>query len=144
MVNESRIDIYEYIESVLTSVTENVYLMNEPQELTDSDTKDGFIVITIGDFVDASEFPNAAYGMTRVFVQCYVPPISRGRLDKDKYKAFENAINSAIKTASEDNSGRYWIQPDSLISADFGEDENANNAYYMFVKSFIVETDESQ
>ena len=49
MLNDSRISIYRYVENILTSVTENVYLMNEPQELTQSDTEDGFIVIRVGD-----------------------------------------------------------------------------------------------
>jgi len=145
MVNESRIGIYKYVEEILESVTENVYLMNEPQELLQSDAEDGFIVIVVGDFVDASEFQDEAYGMARVYVQCYVPPITRGRLDVEKYEKFENDINAAIKTASEsDNTGTYWIQPDSFISADLGEEENANNAYYMFVKSFVVIVDGNQ
>ena len=145
MLNDSRISIYRYVEDILTSVTENVYLMNEPQELTQSDTEDGFIVIRVGDLMDASEFDGDAYGYARVFVECYVPPITRGRLDVEKYTQFEEDINAAIKLATEsDNDGTYWIQPDSFISADMGEDSNANNAYYMFVKSFVVMIDEEQ
>ena len=145
MLNDSRISIYRYVENILTSVTENVYLMNEPQELTQSDTEDGFIVVRVGDLLDASEFEGSAYGYARVFVECYVPPISRGRLDVEKYTQFEEDINAAIKLATEsDNDGTYWIQPDSFISADMGEDSNANNAYYMFVKSFVVMIDEEQ
>lgn len=142
MVEESRMDIYAYLEGILTSVTENVYLMDEPQELTQSDTEDGFIVISLGDVVDASEFNGSAFGMVRAYVRCYVPPITRGRLDVDKYKVFEDDINAAIKLASEDNTGTYWIQPDSFISADMGENSNANNAYYVFVKSFVVMVDD--
>ena len=145
MLNDSRISIYRYVENILTSVSENVYLMNEPQELTKSDTEDGFIVVRVGDLLDASEFEGSAYGYARVFVECYVPPISRGRLDVEKYTQFEEDINAAIKLATEsDNRGTYWIQPDSFISADMGEDSNANNAYYMFVKSFVVMIDEEQ
>jgi hypothetical protein len=148
MVNDSRMGIYEYVESLLVihdnkGVTDNVYLMNEPQELTQSDTEDGFIVIRVGDLNDASEFQGEAYGWARVFVQCYVPPITRGRLDKSKYKAFEDSINEVIKDAStNDNQGTYWIQGDSVLSMDSNDDNNANNAYYMFVKSFIVMIDE--
>ena len=139
MVDESRIGIYEYVKNIMESVTENVYLMNEPQELTDSDTKDGFIVIVVGDLADASEFDGQAFGMTRVFVQCYVPPISRGRLDIQKYKSFEDDINAAIKLATEgDNDYKYWIMPDSVISSDFGDFGSADNPYYVFVKSFVV------
>ena len=143
MVDESRIGIYEYVESILTSVTENVYLMDEPQELTQSDTKDGFIVISVGEFIDASEFKGNAYAAVRVFVRCFVPPISRGRLNKALYKEFEDDINTAINLASSsDNTGKYWIDEESVISQDFFDESNANNAYYMFVKSFVVLVDD--
>lgn len=139
MIDESRISIYEYVESILTSVTENVYLMDEPQELTQSDTEEGFIVISVGDFIDASEFKGNAYAAARVFVRCFVPTITRGRLNKTLYKQFEDDVNAAIALASSSNdSSKYWIDEESVISADFGEDSNANNAYYMFVKSFVV------
>ena len=139
MIDDSGIGIYEYVESIMESVTENVYLMNEPQELTTSDTEEGFIVILVGDFVDASEFKGNAYAAARVFVQCYIPPITRGRLNKELYKKFEDDVNAAIALAStSDNTGKYWIDEESFISADMGEDDNANNAYYMFVKSFVV------
>ena len=109
MVNESRIGIYEYIEGILTeSVTENVYLMNEPQELTQSDVEEGFIVIRVGDLIDESEFSDETFATARVFVECYVPPITRGRLNKELYKKFEDDINAAISHASKtDNKGTY-------------------------------------
>jgi len=142
MANDSRMGIYEYVENILLSVTENVYLMDEPQELTDDDTENGFIVIRVGDFFDASEFRGSTYAAARVFVECYVPPITRGRLDVAKYTQFEEDINAAISLATEsDNEGTYWIDEDSFISADLGEDSNANNAYYVFVKSFVVMVD---
>ena len=140
MYDDSRIGIYRYVESLLTTnVTENVYLMNEPQELTQSDTEDGFIVIRVGDFNDASEFDGEAYGWARVFVEAYIPPITRGRLNISKYEQFEDGINLVIKNAAETHSnGLYWIKSDSVLSMDGNDESNANNAYYMFVKSFIV------
>ncbi len=39
--------IYEYIENILTSITENVYLMEEPQELTEDDTTKCVMVVTV-------------------------------------------------------------------------------------------------
>lgn len=139
-MNDSRIGIYEYIESILTSVTENVYLMNEPQELTDSDTTEGFIVIRVGDLVDAGEFRDSTFGYATVFIECYVPPITRGRLDVAKYRQMEADVNAAIRRAAEeDTDGEYYIVEDSILSADSNAENNANNAYYMFLKSFIVE-----
>lgn len=137
--------IYEYIENILTSITENVYLMEEPQELTEDDTTNGFIVVTVGDLLDASEFKYSAFGYARVYIRCYVPPISRGRLDVVKYEQFEDDINAAIDRATElDNNGTYWIDEDSIISSDGKDEGNANNTYYMFIKSFIVVVDAEQ
>ena len=145
MVNESRMGIYEYVENILTSITENVYLMEEPQELTEDDTTNGFIVVTVGDLIDASEFRDSAFGYARVFIRCYVPPISRGRLNVAKYKQFEDAINAAINLAADaDNEGAYWIDEDSVVSTDGKDEGNANNTYYMFIKSFIVVVDAEQ
>lgn len=118
--------------------------MGEPQELTSSDTQDGFIVIHVGNVIDESEFSGKAYGWVRCYIEAYIPPISRGRLDVDKYKEFEDAINGVIKSASEDASGTYYIEEDSVISTDAEEIGNANNAYFTFVKSFIVNIDESE
>jgi len=145
MVNESRMGIYEYVENILTSITENVYLMEEPQELTEDDATNGFIVVTVGDLLDASEFKYSAFGYARVYIRCYVPPISRGRLDVAKYKQFEDDINAAIDLATEsDNNGTYWIDEDSIISSDGKDEGNANNTYYMFIKSFVVVVDAEQ
>lgn len=142
MLNDSRISIYRYLESLLVAnVTENVYLMDEPQELTQSDTEEGFIVVQIGDFYDSSEFDCDAYGWARAFVKVYVPPITRGRLNVAKYEEFETNVNDVIKTASQDKTGDYWIQSDSVLSMDTTVETNANNAYNVFVKSFIVFVD---
>ena len=140
MFSDSRIDIYRYVESLLTeNVTENVYLMNEPQELVQSDADEGFIVVKVGDIHDNSEFDCEAYGWARVFVETYVPPITRGRLNVTKYKEYEDAINQVVKDASNvDEGGKYWIQSESVLSMDGNAESNANNAYYMFVKSFVV------
>lgn len=143
MVNESRIEIYNYIYNLLYGVvTENVYSMNEPQELTESDTTDGFIVIRIGNLYDESEFHGETYGWVRVFIEAYIPPISRGRLDKTKYKAMEDAIMEVInEEIAHGTSNTYAIQDDGILSMDDSADTNADNAYYMFIKSFIVTID---
>jgi hypothetical protein len=118
--------------------------MNEPQELTKSDTSDGFIVLHVGNLIDESEFSLDAFGQVRCYVEAFIPPISRGRLAIDKYKEFEDAINAVIKSAMEERDGAYYIQDDSIISTDTEETTNANNTYFTFIKSFIVVTDEQQ
>ena len=128
MFNESRIDIYNYLYTLFYgTVTENVYSMNEPQELTKSDTSDGFIVLHVGNLIDESEFSLDAFGQVRCYVEAFIPPISRGRLDVEKYKAFEDGINAVIKEAMDSSEGIYYIQSDSVISLDA---EETNNAKY--------------
>jgi hypothetical protein len=145
MLNESRIDIYNYLYNLFYgTVTENVYSMNEPQELTDDDTNDGFIVIRVGDIHDDSEFSAKAYGWARCYVEAFIPPISRGRLDVERYKAFEDAINEVVKEEMANNDGTYYIQDGSVISTDTEETTNANNVYFTFIKSFIVNIDEKE
>lgn len=139
MVNESRIDIYDYLYNLFYDVvTKNVYSMEVPQELTQSDTQDGFIVIHVGDLNDESEFAHQTYGWARCFVEAFIPPISRGRLDYDKYREFEDAITEVIHLASDEVIDGYSVQEGSVLSMDGSETTNANNSYFTFIKSFIV------
>lgn len=140
MIDEARLGIYDYVENLLvTNVTENVYLMDEPTELTDDDETNGFIVVNVGDFNDASEFKGEAFAYARVFLTAYVPAMSRGRVDRVKYKAFEDGINGIVSLASQaDNIGMYWIDEDSILSADGVRESNQNVTFFTFLKSFIV------
>lgn len=140
MIDDTRLGIYDYVENLLvTNVTENVYMMNEPKELTDDDANDGFVVVNVGDYVDESEFNGEAFAYARAFVTAFVPAMSRGRLDKVKYKAFEDGINEIISLASRaDNIGMYWIDEDSVLSIDGVRESNSNGTFFTFIKSFIV------
>ena len=140
MYNPSRIDIYDYLYNLFYDVvTKNVYSMREPQELTKSDTEDGFLVLSVGSLNDTSEFNGEAYGRVRCYVEAFVPPISRGRLDYDKYKLFEDSVTEVIKQESEAGTNEiYSIEEDSILSSDVEETSNANNTYFVFIKSFIV------
>lgn len=142
MLNESRIDVYDYLYNLFCGVvTNNVYSMSEPQELTRSDVEDGFLVIEVGNITDESEFSHEAYGWVRCYVTAYVPPITRGRLDYEKYKTYEDTINEVIHSASSSSDGAYYIQEGSVLSMDDIESNNANNTFFVFVKSFIVNID---
>ncbi len=142
MVEESRIAIYDYLKPLFTGVSENVYTMRVPTENTADDTKNGFIVIEVGSIRDESEFDLQAFGWVRCYVTAYVPQKTRGRLDKDKYAAFEDGINTAIRSEiNTPTSDTYAIQADSILSMDDDEDSNKGNQYNVFVKSFIVTID---
>ena len=145
MVNESRIDIYDYLYNLLFGVvSENVYDMRVPQELTESDTTDGFLVIHVGSFVDESEFHCEAYGRVRCYIEAFIPQISRGRVNHDIYAAMENSINNVIEEQTETDEGAYYIEQDSVLSMDDTEESNSDNAYFTFIKSFIVVTDNQE
>ena len=141
MYNPSRIDIYDYLYNLFYDVvTKNVYSMREPQELTKSDTEDGFLVLSVGSLNDTSEFSGEAYGRVRCYVEAFVPPISRGRLDYDKYKLFEDSVTEVIKQeAAAGTNEIYNVEEDSILSSDIEETSNANNTYFVFIKSFIVD-----
>ena len=138
MVDQSRIALYEYLSGLLRQVTQNVYMMSAPQELTESDAANGFIVVEVGNMVDQSEFDRAAFASVRCNVSVYVPTKSRGRLDKTKYAAFETAVTQALAGAT---SNKYFIETENVLSLDYVDTGNANNAYYMFIKSFLVNID---
>ena len=141
MFSESRTAIYNYLYDLFHGVvTDNVH-EKEPRELTKSEVEDGFIVITVGNFRDSGEFSCETYGEVRCYVEAYIPPRSRGRLNLEKYEAFENSINQVIKAASNDSSGEYQVQSDDVISADGEVVSNADNIFHTFIKSFIVYTD---
>lgn len=143
MYNESRTDIYDFLYDLFYDVvTKNVYLMSEPQELTKSDTEDGFIVIRLGDIRDYSEFDMEGYAAVRCFVEAYIPTITRGRLDFDRYKEFEDSINTVIKEASEDTDSEYSVQYASILSMEDVADSNANSFFHMFIKSFLIQIDQ--
>lgn len=139
MVEESRIAVYEYLKPLFSGVTQNIYSMRVPTDNTTDDTQNGFIVIEVGSIRDESEFDLQTFGWVRCDVVAYVPQKSRGRLDKDKYAAFEDSINAAIRSEIEHpTSDTYAIQSDGILSMDDDEDTNKGNQYNVFVKSFIV------
>ena len=142
MVEESRIAIYDYLKPLFSVVTQNIYSMRVPTENTTDDTSNGFIVIEVGSIRDESEFDLQTFGWVRCFVTAYVPQKTRGRLDKERYKAFEDGINQAIRSEiNTPTSDMYAIQADGILSMDDDEDTNKGNQYNVFVKSFIVTID---
>lgn len=144
MINESRLDIYDYIKSLLVGVTKNIYSMFVPEELTNDDLTNGFIVIRLGEINDRSEFRGQAFASVRAFVQAYIPSKSRGRLDKTKYKAFETGISQAIETEIDNsaNENEYFsIVSDGILSMDDKDDSTQDNPFFIYIKSFIVQID---
>ena len=145
MFNESRIDIYDFLYGLFyNTVTRNVYKMGEPTENTESDTIDGFITLRVGVLNDDSEFYGDAYGWARCYVTAYIPKKSKGRLDSEKYKYFEDNINLVVKLASEDRNGDYFILKDSELSADDDEISQKGNQYNVYRKSFVVVTNNQE
>lgn len=142
MFNESRIDIYNFLYGLFyDTVTRNVYRMGEPTENSESDTTDGFLVIQVGVMNDDSEFDGDAYGWARCYVTAYIPKRSKGRLDTEKYKTFEDGINTIVKLASESRNADYYVLKGSELSVDDVETTQKGNQYHIYRKSFVVVID---
>ena len=142
MFNESRIDIYNFLYGLFyDTITRNVYRMGEPTENSESDTTDGFLVIQVGVMNDDSEFDGDAYGWARCYVTAYIPKRSKGRLDAEKYKTFEDGINTIVKLASESRNADYYVLKGSELSVDDVETTQKGNQYHIYRKSFVVVID---
>ena len=144
MLDNSRKHIYDYLYDLFKGKpTNNVYDRQEPQELTKSDLKDGFIVTSVGGIYDASEFSGQAYGQVRCYVEAFIPPRSRGRLDSDKYEAFETALTDVINEAiaNDDSTKKYHILDGSLLSSDTDSAVLGDNLFFTFIKTFILHID---
>lgn len=143
ITDATRISLYGFLSEVFADVTDNLYSMTVPTENTKSDVESGFVVTNVGNVVDESEFDGDAYGWVRCQVTAFVPKKSRGRLNKELYKAFEDGINAAIKAKTgENNEGGYYILEDSVLSMDDDENTIKGNQYHVFVKSFVVVIDQ--
>ena len=142
MFKESRIDIYNYLYDMFYgTVSENVYKMGEPTENTESDTSNGFITLKVGVVNDESEFDGDAYGWARCYVTAYVPKKPRGRLDTEKYKAFEDGINTVVNLATESRNTDYYVLKGSELSVDDDETSQKGNQYHIYRKSFVLVID---
>lgn len=115
--------------------------MGEPTENSESDTTDGFLVIQVGVMNDDSEFDGDAYGWARCYVTAYIPKRSKGRLDTEKYKTFEDGINTIVKLASESRNADYYVLKGSELSVDDVETTQKGNQYHIYRKSFVVVID---
>lgn len=145
MVNNSRIDIYDYLKTLFTSVSDNIYSMTVPTDNTTDDTEHGFLVTRVGSINDESEFDEQAYGWVRCYVSAYVPKKTRGRLNKDLYKSFEDGITDAIKAAMRTgNTSTYYVIEDKILSLDDDEATVKGNQYHVFIKSFKVAIDQQE
>ena len=143
ITDATRISLYGFLSEVFADVTDNLYSMTVPTENTKSDVESGFVVTNVGNVVDESEFDGDAYGWVRCQITAFVPKKSRGRLNKELYKAFEDDINAAIKAKTgENNEGGYYILEDSVLSMDDDENTIKGNQYHVFVKSFVVVIDQ--
>ena len=71
----------------------------------------------------------------------FLVQISRGRVNHDIYALMENGINNVIDEQSKVSDGLYYIDKGSVLTADDDEISNAGNAYFTFIKSFIVVID---
>ena len=142
MYSNSRTDLYDYLYDVFWGTTKNIYIMEEPTELTAQDSEEGFIVIRVGDIYDEGEFSKHAYGRVRCYVSAYIPCTSRGRVNRKLYRQYESGISSAITTeATRGNDSFYSIEESDVLTIADDVTTSEDNYFFIFVKSFIVNID---
>lgn len=143
ITDATRISLYDYLTTLFSSVTANIYPMTEPTETTKSDVENGFIVTNVGNVTDESEFEGEAYGWVRCQVAAFVPKRQRGRLNKELYKGFEDGILGVIAAnTGVQNTDGYYILEDSVLSMEDNENTQQGNQYHVFIKSFVVVIDQ--
>lgn len=142
MLDAATTKVLDYLYGIFEStVNGNLYSMYEPKELLKADTEKGFAVIRAGQINNESEFGNSAYGWVRCYIDVYVPPMSRGRLDYDTAGDLESKVLTAIDNEiANGTSDTYSIRSGSMLSTQ-SDNSNADNEYFVFVKSFIVDID---
>lgn len=138
MIDARRMPIYRYVHSLFEGkVTDYVYPMGIPTNLTDEAVSGGFMVINIGDIQDRSEMMLSCYAQTRVMISMYVTPKSRGRLDATLYEDYEKKISDILIEESRKRGGNYIIDMDSLLSTD-AVYNNAGNVFFEYMVSFVI------
>ena len=143
ITDATRISLYDYLTTLFSSVTENIYPMTEPTDTTKSDVENGFIVTNVGNVTDESEFEGEAYGWVRCQVAAFVPKRQSGRLNKELYKGFEDGILGVIAAnTGVQNTDGYYILEDSVLSMEDNENTQQGNQYHVFIKSFVVVIDQ--
>lgn len=145
MVDESRNNLNDFLYGLFYGkVSNNVYPKDVPTELTKSDTEDGFIVLRAGGITDFSEFADETFGNVRCYVEVYVPVISRGRYNREAYKAFEDDVNKVIKDEiAHPSCYKYTVLSNDILSFDDDERSNGDNRYMLFIKSFLVHIEDA-
>lgn len=139
-MNTSRIDIYEYIKGLFVGETntifQNIYYGNKPQVLTDNDSKNGYIVVSLGGMTDNSEIALTTYVTLRCYIECYIP-LYNGSVNTTKYKKVQEALDAIIQRECSKVNAQYNINTDSLLSTD-GYFNNNNNSSFAYIASFQI------
>lgn len=143
MFEVSRLAIYDYLLSMFMGlVNNNVYRITVPTATTQSDVKNGFIVVRVGDINDESEFHHDTYGWVRCYVTAYIPKFGNGYLDDDIYGEYETKITQKIEEEiAQSTNENYYILEDDVLSMDDDVNTQKGNQYHTYTKSFVVVID---
>lgn len=138
-IDARRTPIYKYIHSLFNGkVTDYIYPMGIPTNLTEEAQAGGFMVINVGDIQDRSEMTLSNYAQTRVTVQMYVTPKGRGRIDTELYEEYETKIFDILAVEAEKRGEKYIIDLDSILSTDDVYNKDGNNVFFLYIASFVI------
>ena len=140
----SRKNIYTYLANLFKTVTTNLYRISIPVTLGDDAVSNGFIVISLGNLTDNSEFDFKTYSHIRATIQYFVPSINtttaNGVMNTSAFDNVQTQIDAIITSESEKTNQKYTISRDGVLSMDDFYTNNTNS-FYVYITSFLITID---
>jgi hypothetical protein len=125
MINNSEIDVLNFVESVLKeNGIERIYKFNMPEALSKEDENKGFAVINIGKIHDSGQFPLQAYAECVAYIDVYIKSLTNTTLNERVFKEYETKIRHIFE--SEVQNEHYAMTSDNTVGGGSFTDELRN------------------
>jgi len=135
MINVSRIDIYNYVKSVLTKGgIKNIYLMNMPKKIPQAVEEAGFSVITLGQIRDRSQFTLKGYAECFAYIDIYIKSLTNTTLNQSKYKELDELIRKLVMDEADNKLSAFKMDSDVMISDDSTDEQRGYHILHVEVK----------
>lgn len=140
-MNISRKDIYSYVASLFTSITKNIYRIKIPETFNSDILANGFILLTLDDMKDHSEFSLETYAGTRMTVEYYIPSSKvgdvSGIMNTTKFDNAQQTVDNIVLAECAKSNQTYSISKDDILSSD-DYYSNGSNSFFTYITSFII------
>ena len=135
-------NIYSYVASLFTSITKNIYRIKIPETFNSDMLTNGFILLTLDDIKDHSEFSLETYAGTRMTVEYYIPSAKvgdvSGIMNTTKFDNAQQSIDNIISAECAKSNQTYNISKDGILSSD-DYYSNGANSFFIYITSFIIQ-----